>query len=88
MAPEAPEERLTLEQFLGRPEWHRQASCTGATPTFFSSAPGNFAKAQALCEGCLVRQECLEVALGDSELPGMWGATTEAGRRALRRAVA
>jgi len=87
-APDEPEGRLTLEDFLGRPAWHQRALCRGETRSFFSTAPGNLAKARALCEGCPVRQECLEAALGDSELQGMWGGTTELERRKLRRAVA
>jgi WhiB family redox-sensing transcriptional regulator len=51
-------------------------------------APGNLAKAQALCEICPVRQECLEVALVDPDLVGLWGGTTELERRGMRRAVA
>jgi hypothetical protein len=40
-----------------------------------------------LCTGCLVRQECLEVAPADSELLGLLGGTTPAERKALRRGV-
>ena len=40
---------------------------------------------RALCAACPVRQECLEVALADSDLLGLWGGTTDAERRELRR---
>ena len=38
-APDAPDEMLTLEDFLHRPDWHQRALCTGKTDTFFSTAP-------------------------------------------------
>ncbi len=88
MAPEVSEEPLTLDDFLARPSWHKLALCRGETRSFFSTAPGNLAKAQALCEGCPVRQDCLEVALGDPDLMGLWGGTTESERREMRRASA
>jgi WhiB family redox-sensing transcriptional regulator len=76
---------LTLEDYLGRPEWHGRALCRGETRTFFSAAPGNLAKARAVCQGCPVRQERLGVAMADKDLVGMWGGTTEAERREMRR---
>ncbi len=88
MAPDAPDERHELNDWLARPSWHRDALCRGETRSFFSTAPGNLAKARALCAGCPVRQECLEVALSDPDLMGLWGGTTEAERRGMRRSVA
>jgi hypothetical protein len=32
MTPDAPDERLRLEAFLGRPEWHQRAACRGGRP--------------------------------------------------------
>jgi WhiB family transcriptional regulator, redox-sensing transcriptional regulator len=44
---------------------------------------------RALCAGCPVRQECLDVAMGDDTLTGCWGGTADAERRAMhRRSVA
>jgi hypothetical protein len=43
---------------------------------------------EAICEVCPVRQECLEAALADPVLVGLWGGTTDAERRELRRRVA
>jgi hypothetical protein len=31
-APDAPDERLTLGDFLARPAWHQRAACWGADP--------------------------------------------------------
>jgi len=38
-----------------------------------------------LCEDCPVRRECLEAALADPELIGLWGGSTEAERREIRQ---
>jgi WhiB family redox-sensing transcriptional regulator len=38
-----------------------------------------------LCDECPVRQECLEVALADESLQGLWSGTTEIERRQIRR---
>jgi WhiB family redox-sensing transcriptional regulator len=38
-----------------------------------------------LCQGCTVRQECLDVALADPDLTGLWGGTTPKERKAMRR---
>ena len=37
---------------------------------------GTYAKAKELCEVCLVHRECLETAMADEELFGLWGGTT------------
>jgi len=43
---------------------------------------------EAICEACPIRQECLEAVLADPDLVGLWGGTTDAERRELRRRVA
>jgi len=89
MAPEAPAEPVTLEDFLQRPSWHRDAAGRGRGPAEFVRAPrSTYDGVRELCETCPVRQECLETALADSDLMGLWGGTTDAERRELRRAVA
>ena len=40
---------------------------------------------RALPSTIRVRRECLEAALADPELIGLWGGTTEAERREIRR---
>jgi WhiB family transcriptional regulator, redox-sensing transcriptional regulator len=84
-APDAPDERLTLEDWLARPAWHQRALCRGETPAFFSTAPANLTKARAMCGDCPVRQECLDVAVADDSLVGFWGGTTELERREMLR---
>jgi hypothetical protein len=43
-------------------------------------------RARAVCEGCPVRQECLDVALADDSLVGLWGGFTAKERAELRPA--
>lgn len=80
--PELPE----LRDFLRRPPcMARAARRTAQTATYF---PGNGQSAQTAKETCLscpVRRECLEYALADPEVVGVWGGTTEGERWAMRR---
>ena len=41
-------------------------------------------RTKAVCQRCLVWEECLALALGDELLLGIWGGTSEAERRAMR----
>jgi WhiB family redox-sensing transcriptional regulator len=80
----------SLEDWLGRPSWHERAACRGDGAERFIRGP----KAQydeallTLCRDCPVRQECLEAALADPDLQGLWGGTTERERREIRRQAA
>ena len=88
VAPEAPAVRV-LADLLSRAAWHRQAACAGQGTTELIPVRGaNYDRARALCAGCPVRQECLETALADSELLGLWAGTTPDQRKAMRRGVA
>jgi WhiB family redox-sensing transcriptional regulator len=89
MAPGAPGERLTLEDFLRRPEWHQRAACrTSDVRSFFSDAPAQLEVARAVCGGCPVCQECHDTAMADKDLEGVWAGFTAKERRAMRRRVA
>jgi WhiB family redox-sensing transcriptional regulator len=66
-------------------EWHVRGACKGETEAFFSYDEEVVAQAVAICEGCPVRQECLETALADRNLFGVWGGTTQAERRRMHR---
>jgi WhiB family transcriptional regulator, redox-sensing transcriptional regulator len=86
MTPYAPDVELTLEDFLHRPEWHQQALCRGEAVAMFVRAPkADYGRLRAVCGDCPVRTECLEFALADDSLIGLWGGTTDAERRELRR---
>ncbi len=66
-------------------EWHKRAACKGETESFFSYDEERVAHARAICESCPVHQECLQTALADRNLYGVWGGTTEAERRRFHR---
>jgi WhiB family redox-sensing transcriptional regulator len=66
-------------------EWHDRAACKGETESFFSYDEERVEHALAICEDCPVRQECLQTALADPNLYGVWGGTTHAERRRLHR---
>ena len=86
VAPDAAELVTSLNLFQ-RPSWHDEAPCREVgTDGFIVERGGSYRR--DLCADCAVRQECLEAALADPELVGLWGGTTERERRELRRAVA
>lgn len=69
-----------------RPPWMRFAACQGVSPeTFFPARGEPSAAAVAFCGRCPVRVACLEYALADSSLQGVWAGTSERARRRLRR---
>lgn len=69
------------------------AACIGADPElFFPIAYGNqfnrdecCGEAIAICNTCDVRRECLDMAVDDPTLVGVWGGTTPEDRKRLRR---
>ena len=64
MAPGAPE-LPTLEDWLQRPAWHQDAACGGmGHGSFVRSDKADYGTTRELCEGCPVRQECLEAGAG------------------------
>lgn len=72
--------------------WMADARCTTADPeTFFPSVSGGnlnaIKAAKAVCGDCATRTACLEYALADRDLYGIWGGTTEAERDKLRGAA-
>ncbi|HEX4126031.1 MAG TPA: WhiB family transcriptional regulator [Acidimicrobiales bacterium] len=67
-------------------EWHKQAACKGQGPAAFVRGPkSDYGSIRQLCESCPVRRECLEFALADESLTGLWGGTTDMERRLIRR---
>ncbi len=89
MAPDVPDERLTLEDFLRRPEWHQQAACSGqGVRTWFTGASETVERARAICGGCAVSAECVRYAMEDPDLEGVWAGLTAKERREIRRRAA
>lgn len=64
------------------PTWIVDAACrTYTVDHWFSEMPGNsYAEAKAVCEGCPVRQQCLDHALVHEDY-GVWGGLTPRERR-------
>lgn len=46
---------------------------SGRNDLFFSERPQDLAQAQAICHGCAVRIDCLQLALRDGLDWGVWG---------------
>lgn len=73
-------------------DWRDQAACVGEDPEIFFplsdlALPGAEATlARAICRRCPVIVVCRTWALDHGEDDGIWGATTAAQRRAIRRA--
>lgn len=87
MAPGKGEPLTFLEDLIRRPSWQREGACRGESISTFvpSLGGGGFARARELCLSCAVRQECLDFALADEDVIGMWGGTTAPERRKMRR---
>jgi WhiB family redox-sensing transcriptional regulator len=86
-APNGPDDQLTLEDFLQRPAWQRNAACAGGgVKAFFAGASADIDHARAVCHTCPVQAACLQYPLGDDTLAGVLAGTTERERRELRRA--
>jgi hypothetical protein len=66
-APDGPDERLTLEDFLQRPAWQRDAACPGVgVKVFFSGASADIDRARAARRECPVAVACLQYALSQT----------------------
>lgn len=71
---------------LDRPAWHAHAACRGqGTGAWFPARGQDPRPAQAICAGCPVAEQCLR--FGHREKFGIWGGTSEKGRRQLRRST-
>lgn len=69
--------------------WHERAKCKDADPNLFFTKAGQHAdEAKALCDGCPVREQCLEEALGMSATCdyGIRGGLSQKERHAIRKA--
>ena len=69
-----------------QPDWHDRANCLGVDPDlFFPERGASTREAKEVCRGCVVREDCLEYALRNSEKFGIWGGMSERERRRIRR---
>ena len=73
-------------------EWRAASACLTADPDlFFPVAAGTaasklVARALRICDGCPVKQQCLDYAMRSGEKDGIWGGTTPEERIRARRA--
>ena len=66
--------------------WHQDAACRGLDPALFFPDKGeDTAPAKAVCQGCDVREECLNEALANDELSGIFGGMSGRQRARLIR---
>ncbi len=66
--------------------WQADALCAETDPeAFFPEKGGSTRDAKRICDGCEVRQQCLEYALENDERFGIWGGLSERERRKLRK---
>jgi WhiB family redox-sensing transcriptional regulator len=76
-------------------DWAMGAACRGSQrEAFFPPASierkeerlEREAIAKRICAGCAVRSECLDLALRNREIHGIWGGLNEEERRSITRA--
>jgi WhiB family redox-sensing transcriptional regulator len=68
--------------------WRKDAACLETPNVNFFPGRGEPTKAtKAVCDTCLVRAECLEYAIVNVEVFGIWGGTSEQQRRQMRKAM-
>jgi WhiB family redox-sensing transcriptional regulator len=69
-----------------QPTWVEDAICAQTDPElFFPNKGGNPEPARRICAQCPVQAKCLELAILDPSLDGIWGGTTYRDRIELRR---
>jgi WhiB family redox-sensing transcriptional regulator len=78
-----------------RPPWMDLGECRGVDPTIFfemgeseSARRANLLRAKSYCTGCQVRAECLQHAIDNDEIYGVWGGLGENERRLFVTGVA
>ena len=69
-------------------QWQERALGAQTDPeAFFPEKGGSTREAKRICQGCEVRDECLEYALAHDERFGIWGGLSERERRRLKRGI-
>lgn len=72
---------------LRLPTWHADAACVEHPELSWFPETGETdvaAAAKAVCARCLCREECLDYAMADASLVGVWGETTTSQRAEMR----
>lgn len=66
--------------------WTQNAACQGVdTEIFYPATPDEEAEALSICATCPVRAQCLDYAIRNREIYGIWGGATPEQRRRMRR---
>ena len=66
--------------------WKDKANCYGSdTGVFYPSNDASVDVPKRVCGDCPVKVECLEFALSNNEVFGVWGGTSERERRRIKR---
>ena len=67
-------------------QWQERGLCAQTDPeAFFPEKGGSTREAKRICQGCEVRDRCLEYALANDERFGIWGGLSERERRRLKK---
>lgn len=72
-------------------DWQAAGACQSADPDIFFPLSGSGAstsqisEARRICARCTVRRECLDFAMRNGEMHGIWGGTTPEDRVRARR---
>lgn len=66
-------------------DWSSEARCLGLTELFFLD--GRMKEARNVCGECPCQRPCLDFALADPTLVGIWGGTDERERNRMRRNI-
>jgi hypothetical protein len=65
-------------------KWVEQANCASTDPdSFFPESDSSNTKAKNVCANCYVAQQCLDYAMEDMSLSGIWGGVTHTYRKQL-----
>lgn len=83
---------MTMPFTITAPAWFDQAVCAGISdPDVFFPVQDKrryqeqIAMTREMCGVCPVQDRCLDLALNDPSLEGIWAGTTETDRRNIRR---
>ncbi|WP_410506894.1 WhiB family transcriptional regulator [[Mycobacterium] appelbergii] len=69
-------------------QWQERALCAQTDPeAFFPEKGGSTREAKRICQGCEVKNACLDYALAHDERFGIWGGLSERERRRLKRGI-
>lgn len=76
----------SIEASTKADEWQKSGLCNQTDPeSFYPEKGGSVKHAKQICQGCEVRSECLEFALANNEVFGVWGGLTVEERIALQK---